>query len=117
MRTLMSEPIVDPSDCPDCKAAADRVHHGFQAKCLGCRARGAARSPHYRRVRESGVQDRPYRALLQQFELTHEQVRAAAVADFMLRSYAKAGGQAVGTNRADAGAKCQEGEIPGEFQL
>jgi hypothetical protein len=82
----MSEPIVDPSDCPDCKAAADREHHGFKAQCLGCRARGAARTPHYRRARESGMQDRPYRSLLQQFELTHDQVRAAAAADFMLRS-------------------------------
>lgn len=112
----MSEPF-DQAACPDCKAAAEREHHGFQANCRGCRARGAARSPHYRRARESGMQDRPYRALLQQFELTHEQVRAAAAADFMLRSYAKAGGQAVGTKSAAVGAECQEGEIPGEFQL
>jgi hypothetical protein len=67
--------------CTDCLAAAVKLHHGFAAECHGCCARAAARSPHFRRVRDAGVQDREYRALLAQFDLTHEQVRTAAAAD------------------------------------
>lgn len=69
------------AECPDCAAAAREVWHVFRADCIGCRARAMARSPHFRRVRDAGAQDRPYRQMLQQFELTHEQVRAAAQAD------------------------------------
>lgn len=67
--------------CPHCTAAAQRMHHGFQACCQGCSARAAARSPHYRRVRDAGRLDRQYRALLEQFGLTHEAVKEAAAVD------------------------------------
>jgi hypothetical protein len=69
------------TDCEDCTLAARQLHHGFRAKCSGCAARAAARSPHFARVKTSGMQDRAYRGLLEQFELTHDQVKAAAAAD------------------------------------
>lgn len=71
--------------CPDCAAAAQAEHWGFRAGCRGCCARAAARSPHYFRVQQAGYQDRQYRALLTQFELTHAEVRAAAAADKLER--------------------------------
>lgn len=67
--------------CPDCATAARELHHGFTAKCPGCCARAAARSPHYARVKAAGTQDRQYRALLEQMGLSHDQVKAAAAAD------------------------------------
>lgn len=67
--------------CPNCATAAQVMHHGFTAGCAGCCARAAARSPHYRRCLDKGVQDREYRRLLEQFKLTHEQVREAARVD------------------------------------
>jgi carboxylesterase type B len=69
------------SACADCTAAAAQPWHGFTAKCPGCCARAAARSPHFRRVRDNGTQDRQYRALLEQMGLSHDQVKAAAAAD------------------------------------
>jgi hypothetical protein len=69
------------SDCPACTKAAQRVSHEFRASCRGCCARALARSPHFRRVRDAGVQDQPYRLALQQFGLEHADVRAAAAAD------------------------------------
>jgi hypothetical protein len=67
--------------CLDCDLAAKKRHHGFRSGCQGCAARSLVRSPHWRRVQAAGVQDRPYRAALAQFGLTHEQVKAAAAAD------------------------------------
>jgi hypothetical protein len=69
------------SGCPDCTAAAERDWHGFVNGCRGCCARAAARSPHFRRVRDAGAQDRAYRQLLEQFALSHEDVKAAAAVD------------------------------------
>jgi hypothetical protein len=67
--------------CPDCTRAAAEPWHGFRNGCRGCCARAAARSPHFARVKAAGQQDRPYRALLAQFGLDHETVKAAAAAD------------------------------------
>lgn len=67
--------------CSDCTKAAARRHHGFLAGCVGCCARAAARMPQYREAQKAGVQTHAYRRLLQQFGLSHEQVRAAAQAD------------------------------------
>ena len=67
--------------CPDCTQAAREVWHAFSADCAGCAARALARGPHYRRCRDAGRLDRHYRAALDQFKLSHEQVRAAAAAD------------------------------------
>jgi len=67
--------------CHDCAIAATQTHHGFSAGCIGCCARAAARSPQYARVRDAGKLDRDYRALLEQFKLTHEQVKQASWLD------------------------------------
>lgn len=68
--------------CHDCVAAAQREHHDFTAGCRSCCARAAARLPQARKQREGdGFLDRSYRRLLDQFDLTHPEVRAAAAAD------------------------------------
>lgn len=67
--------------CPDCELASAQPHHGFAMGCAGCCARAAARSPHFDRVRRAGQQDRQYRAMLEQFGLSHEQVKEAARLD------------------------------------
>lgn len=68
--------------CSDCTTAARVSHWGFAAGCRGCCARAASRTPHWRRVRDNGMQqDRQYRLLLEQFGLTHDEVRAAAASD------------------------------------
>lgn len=82
------QPTAGRAPCPDCLTAAVRPHHGFRANCPGCCARGAARSPHYRRCSDAGVQDRAYRGLLAQFGLTHAAVQAAHAADAMNREKA-----------------------------
>ena len=71
------------SDCPSCTEAAQQVSHAFHAGCRGCCARAAARSPQFAAARKAGVLDRPYRALLDQFGLTHDEVRAAHQADML----------------------------------
>lgn len=69
------------SDCLDCTAAAAGEWHGFTMNCRGCCARAAARTPQYHAARTAGRLDRPYRALLEQFGLTHDEVKAAADVD------------------------------------
>lgn len=69
--------------CPACEEAARKMWHEFRANCVGCCARAAARSPQYRKAKDTGIQDRAYRNLLQQFGLTHAQVQAAAAADVL----------------------------------
>jgi len=75
--------------CEDCTKAATQVWHGFTMGCQGCCARATARGPNFHRVRTTGSQDRPYRAQLQQFGLTHEQVKAAALNDFTMNGKAE----------------------------
>ena len=72
------------TECPDCKAAAEQEHHGFRV-CPGCCARSVARSPHFKRVRDTGMQDRQYRSLLEQMGTTHQAVKDAAAADVLMR--------------------------------
>lgn len=68
--------------CPDCTTAAQVSHWGFSAGCRGCKARAAARLPQWRRVCQDGMfQDRQYRRLLEQLQVTHEEVCAAAATD------------------------------------
>ena len=69
------------SDCKACKKAAEKLSGDFIFGCPGCAARAAARSPQYRAARKTGVQDRQYRSLCQQYGVTHAQVVAAAQAD------------------------------------
>ena len=75
--------------CKACAAAASELSHLFISGCMGCCARAAARSPQYRKARDTGIQDRAYRSLLEQFGLTHEQVRDAAAADVVSREGGK----------------------------
>lgn len=74
------------SACTDCITATQREWHGFTQGCRGCCARAASRSPQFAKARRDGSQDRAYRALLEQFGLTHEQVRDAAANDAVVRS-------------------------------
>lgn len=67
--------------CIDCTTAAARPWHGFTGGCRGCCARAASRSPQFDTARRTGRVERPYRALLEQFGLTHDEVKAAAAAD------------------------------------
>ncbi len=79
--------------CPDCTAAAQRSHWMFTAGCRGCIARGVARLPQFRKVRDAGVLDRAYRQLLEQAGVTHDEVKRAAAADFEQRAQAERGQQ------------------------
>lgn len=60
--------------CPECVTATERPYHGFAQGCIGCCARAVARSPQFAKARREGRQDRAYRALLAQFNLTHDRV-------------------------------------------
>lgn len=71
--------------CEHCEIASKRLWSQFTVGCKGCLARSCARSPHYRRVRDAGVLDRQYRMLLEQFKVTHDEVKAAAQRDFEQR--------------------------------
>ena len=64
--------------CRACETAKVKRSGLFTAGCMGCCARAASRSPQFRAVRKAGVQDHAYRLLLQQFGLTHDQVKTAA---------------------------------------
>lgn len=67
--------------CPACDKAASQVTHEFRWGCRRCCARACARGQDFQRVRKQGVQDHRYRLALQQFRLTHDEVKAAAAAD------------------------------------
>lgn len=68
--------------CDNCKAAAERLWHGFTGGCKGCCARAAARSPQAFKARKAGDRyDADYRGLLAQFGLTHNDVLVAHQAD------------------------------------
>lgn len=74
--------------CEQDEAAKKRAHWYFTAHCRGCCARAAARSPHFHEARRRGSQTSGYRMLLEQFGLTHEEVKAAHAADFEARAEA-----------------------------
>ena len=74
--------------CPDCLAAAAKLHHGFSSDCPGCAARAVARGPNFRRARDTGVQDWRYRAELEALKVTHDDVKRAAVADALGKAVA-----------------------------
>lgn len=67
--------------CIDCTKSAQRLWHGFHVGCKGCQARAIGRGPLFHESRSSGRISSAYRALLVQFGLTHEQVKAAHKAD------------------------------------
>jgi hypothetical protein len=70
------------SDCPDCAAAAQQLHHGFTNGCRGCMARAAARSAQaHEWRRRGGPPTHAAQRLLDQFGLTADEVKAAARAD------------------------------------
>lgn len=72
--------------CRDCESAKVKRHHGFMAECRGCCARATARMPQFAESRKAGVMTHEYRRLLDQFGLTHDQVKAAAAADKAAKS-------------------------------
>lgn len=73
---------MDENKCSACKSASTSPAWGeFRAGCRQCSARAASRSPQFYDARRKGVQTREYRALLEQFGLTHEEVNAAFHAD------------------------------------
>lgn len=68
--------------CEDCAIAARREWWGFTVDCEPCKARGASRLPQFKEARDRGDWYwHPYRRLLSQLGLEHNQVRAAAQAD------------------------------------
>lgn len=83
--------------CPHCTAAAERVYGRFDNNCRGCRARRVARSIEFHNAKtvEPGdhdfdrMRDR-YRGLLAQVDVSHQEVKAAAAADFEQRQGAAA---------------------------
>lgn len=71
--------------CPACATAQLEPHYEFRAGCRGCCARAAARSPQHFQARKEGRQTREYRALLEHFGLTHQEVKDAYLADALHR--------------------------------
>lgn len=67
--------------CRHCDEAKEGPCWYFTAGCRGCCARSAARSPHFHESRRRGSQTSGYRMLLEQFGLTHAEVRAAHEVD------------------------------------
>lgn len=87
--------MTDAMTCAACAEAADRVSSMFHAGCPGCMARSAARSPQYREARNAGRITHGYRLLLEQYfgagcdlAKVHDEVKAAAAADFESRAEA-----------------------------
>ena len=76
-----AQPLVDRADCLNCAEAACGDHWGFTQGCVMCLGRSIARSPQFFEARTTGQQSRRYRALLEQFGVTHQQVLDAAAAD------------------------------------
>lgn len=67
--------------CPDCLSAAAKLWHGFSVDCPGCKARAIARGPNFRASQAAGRQSWQYRQELDNFGVSHEDVRKAATAD------------------------------------
>ena len=76
--------------CGHCLTAASRLWGGFDGNCRGCVARGNSRTPNYRESQQQGRLTHKYRLQLEAAGLTHEEVRAAAAADFEQRRTAAA---------------------------
>lgn len=70
--------------CDFCRRAAEGPEHGFRPlECRGCAARMAARAQPFFDSKKCGHQTAEYRALLWKFAVTHEEVLAAAKADWL----------------------------------
>ena len=69
--------------CPDCYAAIERPHHGFNAACDGCAGRMLSRSPVYNESRALGRLTPGYQAALRSVNLTHKHVQDAEACDYM----------------------------------
>jgi hypothetical protein len=66
--------------CTDCDKAAKKRWHGF-SDCAGCRARAISRDPRFAAARKAGHLTPDYRRMLEQAQVTHEEVKAAAAVD------------------------------------
>lgn len=71
--------------CPDCEAAAVRLHHSYIASCRGCTARAIGRQPPFFESARFGFLTPQYQAQLLALGLTHAEVKAARAADFESR--------------------------------
>jgi DNA-directed RNA polymerase subunit RPC12/RpoP len=71
--------------CIHCREASERQSHTGDSACPVCTARAIARGKDFARVRAAGVLDNEYTALVAAAGLTHEQVKAAAEADWMTK--------------------------------
>lgn len=69
-------------ECEDCTQAKQRVWGGFRYSCLVCRARMVSRSLPCAESRSQLRLTLGYRDLMARMEVTHEQVKGAALADF-----------------------------------
>jgi hypothetical protein len=79
--------------CQACDRAAEEPSHDFTATCRGCWARSVARSPLFHAAKDATRDDpereakrEAYRALMQRFSLTHQEVLAALETDVLTRS-------------------------------
>ena len=66
--------------CKDCAYAAQKRWHGY-SDCAGCRARAIARDPRFAAARKEGRLTPDYRRMLEQAQVSHEDVKAAAAVD------------------------------------
>lgn len=67
--------------CPACIKSEQFRTHDFNDVCKSCDARKFSRRPEFKRVRDTGMQDRDYREKLNSLGITHEEVKAAYNAD------------------------------------
>lgn len=67
--------------CDFCALAAREMCHAFDAKCRGCNARAAARSPLFFESRRARAWSDEYRDLIERLGVTHDEVLAAAKTD------------------------------------
>lgn len=73
--------------CKHCFGAACGLEHTFALDdCSGCRARHASRSPEFLDSKKAGRLTSEYLRLLDDYEITHADVRAAREADAINRS-------------------------------
>lgn len=72
--------------CPDCAKAQQKRWHGF-SDCAGCRARAISRDPRFAAARKEGRQTPEYRRMLEQAQVTHDEVKAQAASDVVGRKH------------------------------
>lgn len=72
--------------CPACQAAHARTSHLFHNGCKGCAARAIARGRKFRKSQQEGYLTNWYRRELEQFGVTHAEVREEHARDAINRA-------------------------------